>query len=118
MGAKYEGNSKFAQDSRWGLFPTVAGFWRISEEDFMSNISWIDDLKARFSWGQSGNQPNGNYLYFNTYSAGSNLSYLDMQGVQPDGVELTSLKWETIDQLNPGLTFFGLNGRMNIEVDY
>lgn len=118
LGAKYEGNSKFAQDSRWGLFPTVAGFWRISEEDFMSNVSWIDDLKARFSWGQSGNQPNGNYLYFNTYSAGSNLSYLDMQGVQPDGVELTSLKWETIDQLNPGLTFFGLNGRMNIEFDY
>ena len=118
MGAKYEGNSKFAQDSRWGLFPTVAGFWRMSEEAFMRDISWIDDLKFRFSWGQSGNQPNGNYLYFNTYSAGSNLSYLDMQGVQPDGVELTSLKWETIDQLNPGLSFYGLNGRMNVEIDY
>ncbi len=118
LGAKYEGNSKFAKDSRWGLFPTVAAFWRISEESFLRDVSWIDDLKARFSWGQSGNQPNGNYLYFNTYSAGSELSYLDMQGVQPDGVELTSLKWETIDQLNPGLSFYGLKGRMNVEIDY
>ncbi|MFH0756005.1 MAG: SusC/RagA family TonB-linked outer membrane protein [Bacteroidota bacterium] len=118
LGAKYEGNSKFAQDSRWGLFPTVAAFWRLSSESFLSNTPWIDDLKLRFSWGQSGNQPSQNYLYFNTYEAGSGLSYMDMQGVAPTGVELTSLRWETIDQLNPGLSFLGLNGRMNVEVDY
>ncbi len=118
LGAKYEGNSKFAKDSRWGLFPTVSAFWRISNESFLSSASWIDDLKMRFSWGQSGNQPSQNYLYFNTYEAGSGLSYMDMQGVRPTGVELTSLKWETIDQVNPGISFFGLNGRMNVEIDY
>ncbi|HSO85224.1 MAG TPA: SusC/RagA family TonB-linked outer membrane protein [Draconibacterium sp.] len=118
VGAKYEGNSKFSAESRWGLFPTVAGFWRLSGEEFMKNVNFIDDLKLRVSWGQSGNSPAGNYLYYNTYKAGSQYSYMDMQGVQPNGIELTSLQWETIDQINPGLSFIGLDNRMNIEIDY
>jgi len=118
LGAKYEGNSKFSSESRWGLFPTVAGFWRLSGEEFMTNATFIDDLKLRVSWGQSGNSPAGNYLYYNTYSAGSRYSYMDMQGVQPNGLELTSLQWETIEQINPGLSFIGIDGRMNIEVDF
>jgi len=118
LGAKYEGNSKFSKESRWGLFPTVSAFWRISEEPFMANLNFINDLRLRFSWGQSGNSPAQNYLYFNTYTAGSTISYMDMQGVKPTGLELTSLKWETIDQINPGITFFGFNNRMNIEFDY
>jgi TonB-linked SusC/RagA family outer membrane protein len=118
VGARYEGNSKFSKDARWGLFPTFAAFWRISEESFLRDVRFIDDLKFRFSWGQSGNSPAQNYLYYNTYTAGAAISYMDMQGVQPEGVELTSLKWETIDQINPGLSFVGLNGRMNIEMDY
>ncbi len=118
VGAKYEGNSKFSADSRWGLFPTVAGFWRLSGEEFMKGATWMDDLKLRMSWGQSGNSPAGNYLYYNTYAAGSNYSYMDMQGVQPNGIELTSLQWETIDQLNPGISFIGLNSRLTIEADY
>lgn len=118
VGAKYEGNSKFSKESRWGLFPTVSVAWRINQENFLKDVKFINDLKLRASWGQSGNSPNQNYLYFNTYSAGSNLSYLDMQGVKPNGLELTSLKWETIDQINPGLTFYGLDNRINIEIDY
>jgi TonB-linked SusC/RagA family outer membrane protein len=118
LGAKYEGNSKFSPDSRWGLFPTVSAFWRMSEETFMDGLGFINDLKWRISWGQSGNAPERNYLYFNTYRAGSNLSYMDMSGVMPSGIELTSLQWETIDQINPGLSFYGLNNRLNIELDY
>ncbi|MCB8995537.1 MAG: SusC/RagA family TonB-linked outer membrane protein [Bacteroidales bacterium] len=118
VGAKYEGNSKFSKESRWGLFPTLSAAWRISEENFMSNLSFVDDLKLRVSWGQSGNSPDGQYLYFNTYTAGSGYSYMDMQGVKPNGLELTSLKWETIEQINPGISFFGFNNRMNVEIDY
>ena len=118
VGAKYEGNSKFSKESRWGIFPTVSGAWRISEESFLKDVTFINDLKLRASWGQSGNAPDENYLYFNTYKAGSSYSYMDMKGVQPSGIELTSLKWETIDQINPGISFFGLNNRLNIEIDY
>ena len=118
LGAKYEGNSKFAPESRWGLFPTVSGAWRINKENFLKDTKWINDLKLRLSWGQSGNAPNSNYLYWNTYNAGSSLSYLDMQGVEPNGLELTSLKWETIEQINPGISFYGLDNRLNVEIDY
>jgi len=117
LGAKFEGNSKFSKEARWGLFPTTSFAWRISEEPFMKWIKFIDDLKIRGSWGQSGNSPRGNYLYFNTYSAGSDISYLSLQGVKPTGVELTSLKWETIDQINLGFSFFAINNRLNIEFD-
>ncbi|MBN1927447.1 MAG: SusC/RagA family TonB-linked outer membrane protein [Prolixibacteraceae bacterium] len=117
LGAKYEGNSRFSSDSRWGLFPTISAAWRISEEPFLKFVDFIDDLKIRGSWGQSGNSPTDNYLYFNTYTAGSDISYIDMQGVKPGGIELTSLKWETIDQFNLGFSFFGLDDRMNIEFD-
>ena len=118
LGTKYEGNSKYSADSRWGLFPTVSAAWRINKENFLKEVTFIDDLKIRGSWGQTGNSPDGQYLYFNTYRAGSDISYLDMQGVRPNGIELTRLKWETIDQMNAGLTFFGLDNRLQIEFDY
>jgi len=117
LGAKAEGNSKFSKESRWGLFPTVSLAWRISEESFLKNVDFLDDVKIRGSWGQSGNTPNQNYLYFNTYSAGSDLSYMDLQGVKPRGMELTSLQWETIDQLNGGLSLYAIDNRLNIEFD-
>jgi TonB-linked SusC/RagA family outer membrane protein len=118
IGAKYEGNSKYSSASRWGVFPTVSAAWRINKENFLKDVYWINDLKLRASWGQSGNSPSGQYLYFNTYSAGTNLAYMDMQGVVPKSLELTSLKWETIDQINPGLSFYGLDNKLNIEIDY
>jgi len=118
VGAKYEGNSKFAPESRWGLFPTVSGAWRINKENFLKDVKWINDLKLRASWGESGNAPDQNYLYWNSYNAGSGLSYMDMQGVEPGGLEKTSLKWETIRQINPGLSFLALDNRLNIEIDY
>ena len=117
-GVKYEGNSKYSPESRWGFFPTVSTAWRINKENFLKDVKFIDDLKLRLSWGRSGNAPDQQYLYFNTYQAGSNFSYLDIPGVSPKNLELTSLKWETIDQLNPGLSFFGLDNRINIEFDY
>lgn len=117
VGAKLEGNSKFSREARWGIFPTTSLSWRISEEPFMKWMGFIDDWKIRGSWGQSGNSPGDNYLYFNTYSAGSSISYMNLQGVSPNGVELTSLKWETLEQTNLGFTFFGFENRMNIEFD-
>lgn len=117
-GIKGEANSRFSEESRWGYFPTLTAAWRLSEEFFLKNVQFINDLKIRGSWGQSGNSPQQNYLYFNTYQAGSDLAYLDIPGIQPKGPELTSLKWETIDQYNIGLSFAGLNNRMMIEADF
>jgi TonB-linked SusC/RagA family outer membrane protein len=116
-GAKYEGNSRFSPDTRWGLFPTVSFAWRLSEEVFMDGFGFIDDFRLRGSWGQTGNMPEQNYLYFNTYTAGAHLAFIDMPGVKPTGPELTSLRWETIDQSNAGVTLTLFNSKLNIEAD-
>ena len=118
IGAKLEGNSNFSKESRWGIFPTVSTFWRLSSEPFLSGINWMDDVKLRLSWGQSGNARAGTYSYLATMNANSSNSYMNMPGVIPDGLELTNLKWETIEQINPGLSFLGLNNKLNVEVDY
>jgi TonB-linked SusC/RagA family outer membrane protein len=116
-GVRYEGNSKFSADSRWGTFPMTTFAWRLSNEPFMKKFKFIDDLKIRGSWGLSGNSPGDNYLYFSTYSASTANGYMGVSGVRPDKVELTSLKWETIEQFSPGITFFGFKNRLNIEFD-
>ncbi|NJK84641.1 MAG: TonB-dependent receptor [Bacteroidales bacterium] len=108
FGSKLEGNSRFSRESRWGLFPTVTAAWRVSKEWPLRDIAFINDFKLRGSWGRSGNSPNDNYLYFNTYAAGSSLAYLDVAGVQPNGPELTSLVWETVEQVNGGFSFLAI----------
>jgi len=117
LGAKVEGNSKYSKDARWGYFPAATIAWRISEESFLKNIQFIDDLKLRGSWGISGNTPSDNYLYFNTYSAGTEYNYMGSPGIIPDNMELTGLKWENIEQTNLGFSFYGLKNRLNIEFD-
>lgn len=117
-GFTLEGSSRFSKDSRFGLFPNVSVAWRISEEGFMQGLSFIDDFKLRASWGKSGNSPSDNYLYFNSYGASPAYGYLGVSGVRPEGVELTGLQWETIEQTNPGISFSAFRYRLNIEADY
>lgn len=66
---RYDGSSRFARKSRWGLFPSVSAGWRISQEAFMQD-SGIDNLKLRASWGKLGNHAIGNYEYQATYASG------------------------------------------------
>ena len=61
--ARYDGSSKFNEAGRWEVFPSFSAGWRISEEDFMSNVSFLSNLKIRGSWGQLGNNNTGsNYV--------------------------------------------------------
>src|SRR5690606_9544720 len=64
-----DGSSKLHPDYRWGLFPSVSAAWRLSSEDFLSDVSWINDLKIRGGWGETGNQSGlGDYSYLQTYN--------------------------------------------------
>ncbi len=118
LGLNYEGTSRFSKDSRWGTFPSVSAAWRINEEPILNRIQAIDDLRLRFSWGVSGNTPDKNYLYFNSYEASSDYGYMGIAGVRPQGIELTSLRWESIEQINPGLTLSAFDYRWTLEADY
>ena len=115
-----DGSSRFGENNRYGTFPAVTLGYRISQN---LNQSWIDDLKIRASWGETGNQAISNYarygLYAATYGGGRNESTaydlaLAGSGIFPSGFRATqsqnnNLKWETTIQYNVGLdyTLFG-----------
>jgi len=77
-----DGSSRFGPDSRYGFFPSASVGWRISEESFMSNLSWLDDLKLRASYGVLGSQNNvsGDNSFF-LYGGGMGTTYYDITGV-------------------------------------
>jgi TonB-linked SusC/RagA family outer membrane protein len=117
IGAKAEGTSKFSSKSRWGIFPTSSIAWRVSNEPFLKDVTFINDFKIRTSWGRSGNLPDGKYLYYTKYESNATLNYIDEKGTRPSSMELTSLKWETIEQVNMGFDLAMYNERINITFD-
>ena len=115
-GLRYEGNSRIGKSSRWGTFPSLSASWRISNEYFLREKEWLSELKLRFSWGQSGTSPTGNYDYIGSYISGT--SYLDMPSIQPEQVQLNRLKWETVTQANWGVDFSMLNEKIRVVMEY
>ncbi len=126
-----DGSSNFSQGNRWGTFPSVAGAWRISEEKFMKNVNWIDNLKLRVGWGQTGNaggiagrstyalsSVNTKYQFYTLNAGGgTNAGFNRVQGFYAPLVD-TNLKWETNEQLNFGLDLGFLNNELTITLDY
>lgn len=62
-----DGSSRFGKDNRYATFPSVSAGWRLSQEEFMKDIKWLDDLKIRTSWGQTGNQEISNNARYTIY---------------------------------------------------
>ncbi|MGN1210118.1 MAG: SusC/RagA family TonB-linked outer membrane protein [Candidatus Cryptobacteroides sp.] len=119
-----DGSSKLAPGHRWGLFPSVSAAWRISGEDFMKDVSWIDDLKIRAGWGQQGNQSGlADYAWVQTY----NINYYDWtnsayaEAVPTLGsnsnIGNKELTWETTTQTNIGIDWSMFRGRLNVTLD-
>lgn len=114
---RYDGSSRFAKESRWGVFPSLSAAWRISQEAFMEN-SGIDNLKLRGSWGKLGNHSIGNYDYQATYATGTTYSF---GGTQVPGLVASLsnnlLEWETTTMSNIGLELGIFNNRLRLESD-
>ena len=121
---RYDGSSRFGRNNRYGTFPSVSAGWRINQEKFMKDISWIDNLKLRASWGQTGNQEISNIarytLYVSNYGEagfggqsygtsydiqGTNGGQQLASGFKRDQLGNDNLKWETTTQTNLGLDF-------------
>ena len=119
--ARYDGTSRFPKKGRWGLFPSLSAGWRISEEPFIEdNLSWIDNLKLRASWGKLGNQNVGNYPYQNVLSLGQNYSF---GGALVSGASVTTLgnsniTWESTQVTDIGLDVSILKGNLSLVFDY
>lgn len=114
--ARYDGSSKFADGNRWGLFPSVALAWNITNESFMQDQHTFSLAKLRFGYGSVGNQNIPNYsfysLYYPSYS-NDNVSFIST------GQRGTSaLTWEKQDQLNIGLDLGVFNDRVQFTAEY
>lgn len=120
---RYDGSSVFSEHHKWGFFPSGAAGWRVSEENFMKNISQISNLKLRASYGLTGNQSVGAYTtlpMLNT-AAGYNISG-DGSTLAPGVIIGTpgnpNLKWESTAQFNTGLDVGLFKGKINFVADY
>lgn len=119
-----DGSSKLAPGHRWGFFPSVSAAWRISSEQFMEDVTWIDDLKLRGGWGQTGNQAGiGDYAYLERYSVNrQNWWESGKEHAVPtysqSSLRNTDLTWETTSQSNVGIDWTLLHNRLSFTFDW
>lgn len=108
VSARYDGSSRLADGHKWVLFPSAALAWRISDEKFMKNIKWLDNLKLRVGYGKTGNSSVDPYqtrgtlskVYY-VYNNGKD----EVLGYAPKKMANKLLTWETTEQYNLGLDF-------------
>lgn len=121
-----DGSSLFGPTNQYGTFPSIGLGWRISEESFMKNIRWIDDLKIRGGYGTLGSISNVPPLnQYSTYSSAAGNNFYDISGVntgstQGYGVSAignVKTKWETSTTMNLGFDLQVFNGKLGLSVD-
>lgn len=122
---RYDGSSRLVPTDRWRFFPSFSGAWRVSEENFMRNISFIKNLKVRGSWGKLGNSDAlGYYDYLTLLTSGiSTTNNVVFNGTRNQYVYQSiqsspNLTWETVAQSNIGVDLGLLKNRLNITADY
>ncbi|KIQ22391.1 TonB-dependent receptor [Flavobacterium sp. MEB061] len=119
-----DGSTRFGDNNKYGYFPSFALGWNISKESFMENVTAINNLKLRASWGETGNQEVQNKLTKASYSlSGPDGYYLYDDLNLVNGVSVTrtanpDLKWEVVTQANIGLDFSLWNDKLYGTVDY
>ncbi|GAA4462227.1 TonB-dependent receptor [Nibrella saemangeumensis] len=114
-----DGSSRFGANYKYGIFPSFSVGWRISEEPFLKNSALISDLKLRASYGSTGNQNIGDFLY-SAVMGGSNAVFGNtiVTGVAPSRFENPNIQWERNNQTDIGLDISLLQGRINLTMDY
>ena len=132
-----DGSSRFGKNNRYATFPSVSAGWRINQENFLKTASWIDDLKIRASWGQTGNQEidnlarytifvsnygvgeNGGQSYGTSYDiAGTNGGSTLPSGFKRNQIGNDDIKWETTTQTDLGLDFAFLGNTLYGNFDW
>lgn len=120
VNVRVDGSSNFSPKHQWGTFPGVSLAWRINEENFMDNLTWISNLKLRAGYGQTGNA--GSLTGINTYYSVNRGAYV-FDGSLTNGIGLSklgnpNLKWETLTDINIGLDFGFINNRLSGTLDF
>ncbi len=111
---RYDGSSRFGPNRQFGLFPSGSVAWRLSEEDFMSKFDFLSDLKIRASYGLTGNEQIGDFLFLGTWDV---ATYSGSSGLGPARLPNPNLQWERTREANIGLDASFFNGRLSVTFD-
>lgn len=117
-----DGSSRFGPDQRWGMFPSAAIAWRVSNEAFLKGSRVLSELKLRFGWGVTGQQDiGGDYPYLARYTPSDNSAYYQFGStfyplLRPEEYD-ANLKWEETETMNAGIDLGFLNNRITASVD-
>ena len=115
-----DGSSRFASGNRWGVFPSFSLGWRMTQEPFMQNISFLKELKMRGSWGQLGNQEIGRYPYQSLMVLGSNYPFGGTlsSGARMNTASNNDISWETTEMSDLGVDGLLFQGKVDFTFDY
>jgi len=113
-----DGSSRFGVKERWGWFPSGSVAWRVSQEDFMEGINWVNDLKIRAGYGITGNQNIGNYSFASVLqTAQYNFNGQTVNTVVPLAIPNPGVRWEEVAQTNLGVDASFFKGAINVTLD-
>jgi len=117
---RHEGSSRFGANHKWGDFPAVSLGWRLNNEPFLENVSWLSDLKLRAGFGITGNQDIGNYRSLQLLAVGGRFLYNGnwINTYPPASNPNPDLRWEKKEELNIGTDFGFYRGRLSGSIDY
>lgn len=125
---RYDASSNFAEESRWGFFPSVSAAWRLSEEDFLKDVDFVNSLKVRMSFSETGNDNIGLYRYLEAFSiqgitnnfasgpylfGNSGLS----TAISTTGLANPNVTWRELTTYNFGIDAMLFDGLLGIELD-
>jgi TonB-linked SusC/RagA family outer membrane protein len=116
---RHEGSSKFGEDNKWGSFPGISAGWRLSNEEFMKGITWLDNLKLRAGFGVTGTDVANPYQSLMSYGYSSYFLYGGewIQALTPVRNKNDNLRWEKKYEYNLGIDFTLLKGRLGGAID-
>ncbi len=110
-----DASSKFPEQNRVGYFPSGGVAWRISQENFLKNVKWIDEIKIRASAGYTGTQNIADNLFYTLYSP---VSYAGLNGLSPSQLGNDQIKWESTLQKDLGIDFQFFKSRLSGGIGY
>ncbi|MDC1105966.1 TonB-dependent receptor [Prolixibacteraceae bacterium] len=116
-----DGSSKFAQNQKWGYFPSASVAWRVKQESFMQDVEAVSNWKLRVSYGVTGNQAISPYQSYAVMNPGVNYPIDGSEnsvGIVLDRFDNPNLTWETTSQFNVGTDIGFFEGKVNFSVDY
>ncbi|MGX5819492.1 TonB-dependent receptor [Chitinophaga lutea] len=109
-------STKFGINYRWGVFPSGALAWRLSEEQILKNVSWIQDLKLRTSYGKTGSANFADFPYASMFESGS--FYNNANGVYTPGIPNPDARWESTYQLDAAVDFVFFRNKLRGSIGY